>query len=438
MKKNGVTLSLPSYLSASNVFPACIINAKGQVVTANNLFKQVCGANETGEFFLHTILADNNIAVVLKMLPPPADLPLAKIQSKINGFDICWEIAPFGRGKFICTGNINSGAGNAGVLIDESHFSAFFDNGPALMWATDREGRIRMMNKRYKQHTGFTDKDAGRSIWDVFPKKLADQFKKNDDIVLESNDLLVIEEISVDKAGVKKQYLVYKFPLQTDENGVMVAGCSIDITAIIEKTKQLDFQSHLLDSIEQAVYVLDADKKVIYWNRHAEKMYGWLKEEIMHRHVSILNAEDAWHADVAIAVPGKGGRDGEIELRRKDGTLIPVYITKSPVFDDENNITGFIGISKDISEHKIVHKKLVKQNNQFRQIARLQSHAVRRPLANMLGLIDLIQHYYEKKDYEEVMYMITLLKESSEDLDDIIRRIVLKTGIYFDPALKIT
>jgi len=305
------------------------------------------------------------------------------------------------------------------------------------MWATDKDGRIRMMNKRYREHTGFTDEQLGSTIWDIYPKEMADQFKKNDDIVIKSNRLLEIEEISIDKAGNKRNYIAYKFPLKTGENELLIAGCSIDITDILEKTRQLLLQSHLLDSIEQAVYILDKDTKVIYWSKYAEKMFGWKKEEILQKEVNILYPAGVLDKDMLAKLKNGQSWHGEIELKKKDGSLIQVHATKSPIVDGEKNINAFIGISKDISENKIVHKKLVKQNNQFRQIARLQSHAVRRPLANMLGLIDLIQYYSDKNEQEEVLYMISLLKQSSEDLDDIIRRIVLKAGVYFDPTLKI-
>jgi PAS domain S-box-containing protein len=358
------------------------------------------------------------------------------IQSNINNHKITWEISAYGRNNFICTGAL-SALKEVKAQTCQNPFSVFFDNSPALMWATDKNGVIQMMNKRYKEHTGFTDEQLGKSLWDVYPKEMADQFKKNDDIVLETNVLCEIEEISVDKAGNRRNYIAYKFPLETAENGTLVAGCSIDITDALEKTRQLHFQSHLLDRIEQAVYILDGYTKFIYWSNYAEKMFGWTREEILQKEFCVLQTEGSECAEMIAKLQTVKSWHGEIELKRKDGTAIQVHSTKSPVHDAENNVIAFIGISKDMSEHKTVHKKLVKQNNQFRQIARLQSHAVRRPLANMLGLIDLIQYYADKQEHQEMLYMINLLKQSSEELDDIIKRIVLKAGVYFDPELQI-
>lgn len=436
MRKKGLSAPLPGFLSNSNIFPAFITTTDGEIVTANQFFKQLYNVTGSNKTYIHNIFTDNSFGNFLNNSKHNLVTAPVTINSQINNRHTQWEASVFDKGLFICTGVVTQ-AKNSSSLFSDSAFSVFFDNSPALMWVTDKEGRIQMMNKRYKEHTGFTDAQLGRSIWEVYPKEMADQFKRNDDIVLKTNELLEIEEVSIDKAGVTRNYIAYKFVLQTASNGVMVAGCSIDVTDILEKTKQLLFQARLLDSIEQAVYVLDNDTKIIYWNSYAEEMFGWKKEEILHKHLAVLAPMGTLDEQLIKSLQGKESWHGELDLKKKNGTIIQVHTTKSPVFDKGNNITAFIGIAKDISERKIVLKKLVKQNNQFRQIARLQSHAVRRPLANMLGLIDLIQYYSNKKEHEEVLYMISLLKQSSEDLDDIIRRIVLKAGVYFDPALKI-
>lgn len=436
MSVTGVGITLPHYISTSAVFPAFIFDKPGCIVAANTLCKSICGINIDDECKrLHEVFTCNSFAGVLNTLQTATITVPVAVACLIQGYSIQWEVAPFSDGYFIATGVITSRE-EIGMFSSNS-FSTFFENSPALKWATDKSGRIQMMNKSYMEHTGFTSAQVGALLWDIYPREMADQFKKNDDIVLQTNKLLKIEEVSVDKAGVKRQYLAYKFPLHTDKYGTMVAGCSIDITDVADKTKQLSFQNSLLDSIEQAVYILDPQTNVIYWSKYAEEMFGWTKEEIRQKPVSILIPSGTLSEDMLEKLLNKQSWHGEIELKRRDGGLIQVHSTKSPVLDDNNNITAIIGICKDITERKTVHKKLVKQNNQFRQIARLQSHAVRRPLANMLGLIDLVQYYADKKDFDEILYLINLLKQSSEDLDDIIRRIVLKAGIYFDPELRI-
>lgn len=436
MSKTGVDITLPLNVINSAIFPAFIIDNAGIIISSNSLYRKVSGISSGKECKrLREVFADDSFAGFLNTLENEQVTAPVLVASLINGYSIQWEVAPFADKYFIATGVINNRE-KPGAFNSNS-FSTFFDNSPALKWATDKNGRIQMMNKSYQEHTGFTDAHVGASLWDVYPKEMADQFKKNDDTVLQTNELLKIEEVAIDKAGVKRHYLAYKFPLYTEKHGTLVAGCSIDITDVVDKTRQLSFQTSLLDSIEQAVYILDPQTNIVYWSKYAEQMFGWTKEDILNRQIGIIMPTGVLDEPVLTKLENRQSWHGEIELKRKDGGLIQVHATKSPVMDDNNNITAIIGVCKDITERKTVHKKLVKQNNQFRQIARLQSHAVRRPLANMLGLIDLVQYYADKKEFEEVLYLINLLKQSSEDLDDIIRRIVLKAGVYFDPELKI-
>jgi len=435
MKKKSVSVSLPMFLNESGIFPAFIINSQGEIVATNKLFVQQYALVSTETNYIQRLFTDNSFTPFLKSYSTISAAAPMIIFSNVNNCVARWEVACFDNEHFICTGTTQPATDYS--IPAQNRFSIFFDNSPALMWVTDQEGRILMMNNRYKEYTGFTDEQLGKTIWEVYPREMADQFKRNDDAVLQSNKMLEREEISIDKAGKTRNYIAYKFPLQTAGKGTMVAGCSIDITDVIEKTQQLSFQTHLLDSVEQGVYILDPENKIIYWSKFAEEMFGWKKEEILNIDINILTSDGILDEMIADTLLSKQGWHGEIELKRKDGTLIQVHATKSPVLDKNNNVSAIIGICKDITERKTVHKKLIKQNNQFRQIARLQSHAVRRPLANMLGLIDLIQYYADKKEYEEVMYMIGMLKQSSEDLDDIIRRIVLKAGVYFDPELRI-
>jgi PAS domain S-box-containing protein len=245
-------------------------------------------------------------------------MPTVSFETDVNSHYISWEMTqlPEPEPHFLCVGTIQFIQPGGNIPLQENHFSAFMNNSPALMWATDTAGRIVIMNKKYKLETGFGDGAAGKFLWDVFPHDLADRFKKNDEMVIERGGLMEIEETSIDKFGRKREYLVYKFPLQTADFGLVVAGWSVDIT-----------------------------------------------------------------------------------------------------------------------EHKNANKQLLHQNNRFRQIARLQSHAVRRPLANILGLIDLIQYYAENGDFAEVGAMVKLLKSSGNDLDEIIRKIVNKAGV-FHPQLQ--
>jgi PAS domain S-box-containing protein len=318
MKKTGVGIQLPGYLQKSEKYAAFICGPNKKLLSCNSFFKKIFSlADSKADCHLKDIFPGTDLHLFSESSLMLSSKPAVCFATTVNKCHINWELVFLedGQPEFLCTGYILYAEGAGKINLDETHFSAFMNNSPALMWATSTDGRVVIMNKKYKDETGLNDYDNGKLLWELFPKVMADKFKENDEKVLAHNQLLEMEETSVDRFGRKREYLVYKFPLQTADYGMVVAGWSVDIT-----------------------------------------------------------------------------------------------------------------------EHKNANRQLLHQNNRFRQIARLQSHAVRRPLANILGLIDLIQHYSAKSDFTEVAAMVNLLKQSSTDLDAIIKKIVNKTGA-FQPSI---
>lgn len=89
----------------------------------------------------------------------------------------------------------------------------------------------------------------------------------------------------------------------------------------------------------------------------------------------------------------------------------------------------FIPLEKNLRikmrQHGIITSLLAEQNRKLREIARLQSHEVRRPLTSIMGLVDLITK--ENKTNKSLIPHITRLKESSAELDDVIHKMVDQT-----------
>ena len=119
--------------------------------------------------------------------------------------------------------------------------------------------------------------------------------------------------------------------------------------------EKLRFQARLLDVIGQAVITTDAQGNIIYWNRAAERLYGWSEEEVMGRPITeVTPSEDLVNRAEEIMADLMAGKSwsGELEVRRKDGTTFPAMVTDTPVYDEQGTLAAIIGVSTDISELK--------------------------------------------------------------------------------------
>jgi diguanylate cyclase (GGDEF)-like protein/PAS domain S-box-containing protein len=111
----------------------------------------------------------------------------------------------------------------------------------------------------------------------------------------------------------------------------------------------------LIAELATAVIVTDVAGQVVIWNRAAAELYGWQPAEALGRAVlPLLLAPEAELDIVAAMAMAESGRPwaGELECKRRDGSLIPVHLTLSAVFDDARAVVGFVGESRDLSDLK--------------------------------------------------------------------------------------
>lgn len=115
---------------------------------------------------------------------------------------------------------------------------------------------------------------------------------------------------------------------------------------------KLRLQGLLLDSVHEAVIATDLEGRVFFWNRFAERLYGWSADEAVGRTVLDLNVAPAAR-EVAIAIMERlrAGESwsGEFVLQRKDGSSFPAHVTDSAVHDASGRLVGIVGISYDIT-----------------------------------------------------------------------------------------
>jgi PAS domain S-box-containing protein len=115
------------------------------------------------------------------------------------------------------------------------------------------------------------------------------------------------------------------------------------------------FQARLLDMIGQAVVATDMRGTVTHWNGHAEKLYGWTREEALGRRVTELTVgptESGLAEEIMERLHAGEIWEGEFTVRRKDGSTFPAYVTDSMIHDAEGRAVGIVGVSTDITERK--------------------------------------------------------------------------------------
>ena len=152
-----------------------------------------------------------------------------------------------------------------------------------------------------------------------------------------------------------------------DDTGAIVGAYIVtkDITELKKADEENKFKANLLNTIGQAAIATDLNGIVKYWNRAAENMYGWTKEEALGKNIIDLTTSEATNEQaIQIMEELKKGQtwSGEFRVRKKDGTNFPALVTNSPIYDENNILSGIIGISSDMTEKKKLEELLDKSN----------------------------------------------------------------------------
>jgi PAS domain S-box-containing protein len=144
-----------------------------------------------------------------------------------------------------------------------------------------------------------------------------------------------------------------------------------DITGRKSAEEQIRFQARLLDAVGQAIIATNPQGIIIYWNRAAQELYGWPKEEVMGRPiVEVTPSQEMLERAEEVMSELRAGRSwsGEFVVQRKDGSTFPAMVTDTPVHDEQGNLVGIIGVSTDITEIKKM-EELRRSEERFRLLA---------------------------------------------------------------------
>jgi diguanylate cyclase (GGDEF)-like protein/PAS domain S-box-containing protein len=121
-----------------------------------------------------------------------------------------------------------------------------------------------------------------------------------------------------------------------------------------ESEGRIRHQAALLDKARDAITVRSLDDRVLYWNKGAERLYGFTREEAQNVPFESLICDDpVAYRKATEAVLESGKWSGEFQTRRSDGSMLPVESRWTLVRDDEGAPRSILAIDTDISERKI-------------------------------------------------------------------------------------
>ena len=156
--------------------------------------------------------------------------------------------------------------------------------------------------------------------------------------------------------GTRVPFMPYPTPLR-DASGVLVGGVNIliDLTDRVHADQIQQRLASIVESSDDAIISKDFNGIITSWNKGAGQMFGYAAEEVIGKPITILMPLDRYDEETEIIGRiRRGERVDHYETirQRKDGTLLNISLTVSPMRDAQGRIIGASKIARDITERK--------------------------------------------------------------------------------------
>jgi PAS domain S-box-containing protein len=149
----------------------------------------------------------------------------------------------------------------------------------------------------------------------------------------------------------------------------------------------------LIEAAPLPIVSMDADGNIQIWNRAAERVTGWTRDEVVDRPNPILPDDDArarWLQMLAQARAGEVVSGSEVTGMRKSGAPIDLSISMAPLHDSLGKTVGVITVGMDVTEQKRSQAELSKTVRFREQFVGIVGHDLRNPLSAILTASDLL------------------------------------------------
>ncbi|MBN2313590.1 MAG: PAS domain S-box protein, partial [Sedimentisphaerales bacterium] len=219
----------------------------------------------------------------------------------------------------------------------------------------DKDGVLLFANKKAAEELGYQPEDLiGKTMWDLFPKEIADRQAAVIRVVIETGEgknLVSLSEIK----GKHRWYNTTIEPLR-NENGRVTTAMIIarDIDHIKQAEERIRTLSSAVEQSIDGIAIGDLNRRLLYVNAAYAHIHGYTPEEMMGMHVSDVrnNKEAEDHTEIAHLIDTQGSWTGQVEHVRKNGTVFPCYLSATSISDDRGEMTGRLVVCRDITESK--------------------------------------------------------------------------------------
>jgi PAS domain S-box-containing protein len=354
---------------------AYLVHCDGEVVFANTASLKLFGATHLdqllGRSFLETVSPEFHELVckrIQNVQSNGSNLPIETLGMRLDGATVAVQgtCNPFlheGRPAFqVVLHDISERKrSEEATRMSVQRFELFMDNLPGFAWIKDQACRYVYANKSCRELALAGREWFGKTDNELWPPEIAASFRANDKKVRENEEPVQSVEM-LGQAGEKRAILSSKFPILNGNGEVaFVCGIGIDITERRNAEERVREQADIINLAHDAIVMLDLEGRIRFWNKGAERLYGWTAMEVEgHNVTEIYHDHPGPFHSASVVLKKKGKWSGELQRRCKDGSNVTVEAHWTLIRDEDGAPKSVLSINTDITERKDLEARFLR------------------------------------------------------------------------------
>ncbi|SFU46305.1 PAS domain S-box-containing protein [Pustulibacterium marinum] len=200
-----------------------------------------------------------------------------------------------------------------------------------------------------------------------------------------------------------------------------------------EVDSYVDYVPKMLNEIEgYAIILLDIDGNIVNWNKGAERIKGYSAREIIGKNFRRFYPQrdlDFGKPDVILEKAHLEGRAEDEGYRvKKDGSLFWGSVTITAIHNDENVVTGYVKLTRDLTERKLAEEALInhtkeieQKNKELEQYTYIASHDLQEPLRTVTNFVKLFEEEYQQQLDDTGMLYLDFISKATGRMSELVK-----------------
>ena len=184
-------------------------------------------------------------------------------------------------------------------------------------------------------------------------------------------------------------------------------------------------QAQIIDQIIDGIVVTDLNGNLIFWNKGAEKLFGYSADEILGQSITMVfpsHQVSFFSRGIPLDIIEKGWHETELKFLSKTGKEIPVHVVLAVFKDTKGAVIGMIGSVTDITERKQAESKILESEERYRSL-----------FMNMLNGFAYCRMLFDQNDAQDFIYLE--VNDAFEKLTDL-KNVVGKKATEVIPGIR--